>query len=185
LIRAKNSDRATVALVAQGHGRSIAGRTAADNPDRGRHVFRHHRKFDALGEIRPAQFGFASLIDVQSMQPSFDDTPCRFDGAHSNCADSAGPERAYTIGMGTANIISPTGNPDIDTVVIDSEDYFAAPGDVLSDLRFTLGEKRRILESWALDARLLLEAEFENMRGTDPPRLREVRLALLELKKRH
>jgi hypothetical protein len=87
--------------------------------------------------------------------------------------------------MDTANILPSTAKPDIDTVVIDSDDYFAAPGDVLSDLRFTLGEKRRILESWALDARLLLEAEFENMRGTDRPRLREVSLALLELKKRH
>ena len=87
--------------------------------------------------------------------------------------------------MGTAVMIQPTGQLDLDTVVLDSADYFASPTDVLNDLRFTLGEKRRILESWALDARLLLEAEFENMPGTDRPRLREVKLALLELNRRH
>jgi hypothetical protein len=52
--------------------------------------------------------------------------------------------------MGTANILQPTGKPDIDTLVIDSADYFAAPSDVLNDLRYSLVEKRRILECRAL-----------------------------------
>jgi hypothetical protein len=87
--------------------------------------------------------------------------------------------------VGTALILQPTAKLDVDTVVIDSADYFASPIDVIDDLRFTLDEKRRILESWALDARLLLEAEFENMPGPDRPRLREVKLALLELNRWH
>ena len=44
-------------------------------------------------------------------------------------------------------------------------------------------EKRRILDSWALDAQLLAVAEEENMGGKDRPGLRDVKLALLELEK--
>ena len=44
-----------------------------------------------------------------------------------------------------------------------------------------LDEKRRILDSWALDAQLLSVAEEENMGGKDRPGLRDVKLALLEL----
>ena len=53
--------------------------------------------------------------------------------------------------------------------------------DVVNDSRFTHDEKHRILESWALDARLRSQAEAENMPGKDRPRLQEVHLALLEL----
>ena len=55
--------------------------------------------------------------------------------------------------------------------------------DVVSDSRFTHDEKHRILESWALDAQLLSQAEAENMPGKDRPWLQEVHLALLELQK--
>ena len=70
---------------------------------------------------------------------------------------------------------------DIETVVRDPADYFAAPIDVVNDSRFTHDEKHRILESWALDAQLRSQAEAENMPGKDRPPLQEVHLALLEL----
>jgi hypothetical protein len=72
---------------------------------------------------------------------------------------------------------------DIETVVRDPADYFAAPIDVVNDSRFTNDEKHRILESWALDAQLRSQAEAENMPGKDRPPLQEVHLALLELQK--
>ena len=73
--------------------------------------------------------------------------------------------------------------PDIEAIVKDPVKHFAAPRDVVSDRRFTTDEKRRILDSWALDAQLLTVAEEENMAGGDRPGLREVKLALLELEK--
>lgn len=72
---------------------------------------------------------------------------------------------------------------DIETVVRDPADYFAAPIDVVNDSRFTNDEKHRILESWALDAQLRSQAEAENMPGKERPPLQEVHLALLELQK--
>jgi hypothetical protein len=56
---------------------------------------------------------------------------------------------------------------DIETIVRDPADYFAAPIDVVNDSRFTHDEKHRILESWALDAQLRSQAEAENMPGKD------------------
>jgi hypothetical protein len=78
--------------------------------------------------------------------------------------------------MGTA-----TGESNIDTIIKDPVKHFRSPREVVSDRNFTLEEKRRILESWALDAQLLSVAEEENMGGQDRPGLREVKLALLEL----
>lgn len=73
--------------------------------------------------------------------------------------------------------------PDIEAIVKDPVKHFATPRDVVCDDRFTTGEKRRILDSWALDAQLLSVAEEENMGGKDRPGLRDVKLALLELEK--
>ena len=73
--------------------------------------------------------------------------------------------------------------PDVEAAVRDPADHFAAPMDVVTDVRLTVAEKHRILESWAYDAKELSQAEAENMPGRDRPRLREVRLALLELEK--
>ncbi|MGH8864727.1 MAG: hypothetical protein ACREVZ_08815 [Burkholderiales bacterium] len=72
---------------------------------------------------------------------------------------------------------------DADNAVKDPTRYFSHPCDVLNDARLNRDEKRRILESWALDAELISEAESENMRGRDDerPYLRETRLALLKL----
>ena len=77
----------------------------------------------------------------------------------------------------------PSEKLDIEAVVRDPADHFAAPMDVVKDPRFTRDEKHRILESWALDAQLLSQAEAENMPGKDRPRLQEAHLALLELQK--
>jgi hypothetical protein len=71
--------------------------------------------------------------------------------------------------------------PPIETILKDPDRHFECPRDVVADSRFTTDEKRRILDSWALDAQLLTVAEEENMGGKDRPGLREVKLALLEL----
>jgi hypothetical protein len=71
--------------------------------------------------------------------------------------------------------------PDIDTLLKDPGRHFRSPHEVVTAAGFTREEKRRILDSWALDARLLEVAEEENMGGGDRPGLREVKLALLEL----
>ena len=73
--------------------------------------------------------------------------------------------------------------PDIEAILKDPSRHFRAPRDVVTDKRFTTGEKRRILDSWALDAQLLTVAEEENMGGQDRPGLRDVKLARLELDK--
>ena len=75
------------------------------------------------------------------------------------------------------------GRPDIEAIVKDPVKHFASPREVVADDRFTAAEKRRILDSWAVDAQLLSVAEEENMGGKDRPGLREVKLALLELEK--
>ncbi len=78
-------------------------------------------------------------------------------------------------------MIDPAEKLDVDAAVINPAECFAAPSEVLNDARLTRDEKRRILESWALDERLLSQAEAENMKGTGGLRLQEVRLALLDL----
>ena len=80
--------------------------------------------------------------------------------------------------MGTAKV-----RPSIETIIKDPGKYFACPRDVVADPGLSLDEKRRILDSWALDAQLLSVAEEENMGGKDRPGLREVKLAQLELEK--
>ena len=71
--------------------------------------------------------------------------------------------------------------PGIETIIKDPVKHYRAPRDVVADPALTREEKRRVLDSWALDAQLLEVAEEENMAGADRPGLREVRLALLEL----
>lgn len=72
---------------------------------------------------------------------------------------------------------------DLEEVVKDPALHFRAPRDVVADEAYTPDEKRRILESWAVDAELLTVADEENMGGEDRPNLREVKLALLELER--
>lgn len=73
--------------------------------------------------------------------------------------------------------------PGIDHLVKDPWEHFASPMDVVSDRRLSKDDKRKILESWALDAELLSKAEAENMSGGDRPKLQAAKLALLELDK--
>jgi hypothetical protein len=75
----------------------------------------------------------------------------------------------------------PRTKPSIEAILKDPGKHFASPREVVTDERFTLDEKRKILDSWALDAQLLSVAEEENMAGGDRPGLREVKLARLEL----
>ena len=75
------------------------------------------------------------------------------------------------------------GRPSIETIIKDPGKHFECPRDVVADPELSLDEKRRILDSWALDAQLLSVAEEENMGGKDRPGLREVKLAQLELEK--
>ena len=72
---------------------------------------------------------------------------------------------------------------DVDAAVLDPTRYYERPSAVLDDARLDASQKRRILESWALDAQRLSESEAENMpgRATERPFLREAKLALLEL----
>jgi hypothetical protein len=72
---------------------------------------------------------------------------------------------------------------DVDAAVLDPTRFFDRPRAVLDDPRLDAAQKRRILESWALDAQRLSESEGENMPGsaTERPFLREAKLALLEL----
>jgi hypothetical protein len=74
--------------------------------------------------------------------------------------------------------------PSVETVIKDPVKHFATPREVVNDSRFTTDEKLRILESWALDAQLLSQADDESMTGKDRPGLREVKLAILELQDR-
>jgi hypothetical protein len=68
---------------------------------------------------------------------------------------------------------------------MDPTRYYSRPAEVLGDTRLDHDQKRRVLQSWALDAELMHEAEAENMRGRagDRPYLREARLALLALER--
>lgn len=72
---------------------------------------------------------------------------------------------------------------DVEAAVLDPTRYFERPNAVLEDARLDAAQKRRILESWALDAQRLSESDNENMAGrvTERPFLREAKLALLEL----
>lgn len=74
-----------------------------------------------------------------------------------------------------------TGSPSIEAIIKDPVKHYRAPREVVADNQLTREEKRRILESWALDAQLIAVADEENMSGPQRPGLREVKLALLEL----
>lgn len=76
-----------------------------------------------------------------------------------------------------------TERPSTDVIIKDPVKHYGAPRDVVADARLTRAEKRRILESWALDAQLITVAEEENMAGPKRPGLRDVKLALLELER--
>jgi hypothetical protein len=71
--------------------------------------------------------------------------------------------------------------PHIDELVANPHRYFEHPSEVLSEPTLTNDEKRRILESWKLDAQRLAESTSENMSGGEESDLRDVSKVLLEL----
>ncbi len=70
----------------------------------------------------------------------------------------------------------------IDEIISSPQHFFTRPEDVLREDEFSNDEKRRILESWKLDASRLADSTSENMSGGEESHLREISKSLLELK---
>lgn len=60
--------------------------------------------------------------------------------------------------------------------------HFDRPDEVLVEPGLSVDDKRRILESWKLDAQRLAESTAENMSGGEESDLREVSKVLVQLK---
>lgn len=73
-------------------------------------------------------------------------------------------------------------NTHFDDLISNPQRHFKKPDDVLVEPKLTIEEKRRILESWKLDAQRLAESTAENMSGGEETDLREVSKVLLQLK---
>ncbi len=73
-------------------------------------------------------------------------------------------------------------SPHVEELIAQPKRYFEQPREVLLDSRLTTDEKRKILESWKLDAGRLVDSTAENMTGGEEGDLREVSKVLLELK---
>jgi hypothetical protein len=69
----------------------------------------------------------------------------------------------------------------IDDLVANPNRHFSSPGEVLDAEEISNDDKRRILESWKLDASRLAESTAENMSGGEESELREVSKTLLQL----
>jgi len=72
--------------------------------------------------------------------------------------------------------------PHVEDLIANPQRHFDHPVDVLREPTLTSDEKRRILESWKLDAQRLAESTAENMSGGEESDLREVSKVLVELK---
>ena len=69
----------------------------------------------------------------------------------------------------------------IDDLVANPHRHFNSPTEVLNAEEISSDDKRRILESWKLDASRLAESTAENMSGGEESELREVSKTLLKL----
>jgi hypothetical protein len=69
----------------------------------------------------------------------------------------------------------------IDDLVANPHRHFNSPVEVLNADEISTDDKRRILESWKLDASRLAESTAENMSGGEESELREVSKTLLAL----
>ena len=69
----------------------------------------------------------------------------------------------------------------IDDLVANPHRHFSRPIEVLNAEEISREDKRRILESWKLDASRLAESTAENMSGGEESELREVSKTLLKL----
>lgn len=66
-------------------------------------------------------------------------------------------------------------------IIDDPTSHFDTPAAVLADTSLNFETKRKVLETWRLDAVQLQASEGENMAGGEPNRLGEVDRALREL----
>ncbi len=73
-------------------------------------------------------------------------------------------------------------NTHVEDLIAHPQRHFSRPDDVLLEPKLSVGEKRRILESWKLDAQRLAESTAENMTGGEETDLREVSKVLIQLK---
>lgn len=73
-------------------------------------------------------------------------------------------------------------NTHVEDLIAHPQRHFSRPNDVLVEPTLSVDEKRRILESWRLDAQRLAESTAENMTGGEETDLREVSKVLIQLK---
>lgn len=74
-----------------------------------------------------------------------------------------------------------TGPAPLEEMIKDPAAQFDSPAAVVNDPELTEKQKEEVLTSWVKDAKLLAEAENENMGGGEPSRLREASIALESL----
>lgn len=73
-------------------------------------------------------------------------------------------------------------NTHVEDLIAYPQRHFRRPDDVLVEPTLSVDEKRRILESWKLDAQRLAESTAENMTGGEETDLRDVSKVLIQLK---
>ncbi len=73
-------------------------------------------------------------------------------------------------------------NTHVDDLVAYPHRHFRRPDEVLVEPNLSIDDKRRILESWKLDAQRLAESTAENMSGGEETDLRDVSKVLIQLK---
>lgn len=73
-------------------------------------------------------------------------------------------------------------NTHVEDLIAYPQRHFGRPEEVLNEPTLTVDEKRRILESWKLDAQRLAESTAENMSGGEETDLRDVSKVLVQLK---
>jgi hypothetical protein len=73
-------------------------------------------------------------------------------------------------------------NTQVDEMVGYPTRHFARPDEVLNHPSLSSKDKRRILESWKLDAQRLADSTDENMTGGEESNLRDISRALVHLK---
>lgn len=69
----------------------------------------------------------------------------------------------------------------VEDLIANPQRHFDHPADVLNEPTLSTDEKRRILESWKLDAQRLAESTAENMSGGEESDLRDVSKVLVQL----
>ncbi|RYG38134.1 MAG: hypothetical protein EON93_02575 [Burkholderiales bacterium] len=73
-------------------------------------------------------------------------------------------------------------NTHVDDLIAYPQRHFGRPEEVLNEPTLSVDKKRRILESWKLDAQRLAESTAENMSGGEETDLRDVSKVLIQLK---